>query len=411
MAHLMIKKTERVVAHKSSQLRVGLVVPHIFMQQSVLPQVIFAPGKLALDLAEGLIKQDVIVTLFTPGPVDTVVKNITSDLSSFNQELAERHDSYINLLKKHPLTFISLARQVQSELIAKAFAMANDNQLDVVHIYTNEEDVALPFAQFCKKPVVFTHHDPFNFLVTYKSVFPKYPALNWVSISFAQRQGMPSSTNWIGNVYHGLTEDLYKPEYNPKGHYLVYIGRIIEPKGLHLAIQAVQIYNQSHKQPYKLKIVGKHYAGYHKDAYWQKKIAPKLTDPNIEYEGFISDTASKQAILSKADAVLVPSIFAEPFGMVAIESLACATPVICLNSGALPEIIKNKLNGIVVKRSLKNKQLNADKAVADFIIGIEQASKIDRHNCRQSFEEKFTAKRMCAEYETIYQKLSQSSKE
>jgi hypothetical protein len=135
-------------------MRIGLVVPHIFMHRDILPGVIFSPGQLALNLAEGVSELGADVTLFTPGPVDTKVKNLTADLSYFNAELAARGDGFIDLLKKHPLTFISLARQVQSEIVARSFMMANDGGLDLVHIYTNEEDIALPFVQFCKKPVL-----------------------------------------------------------------------------------------------------------------------------------------------------------------------------------------------------------------------------------------------------------------
>jgi glycosyltransferase involved in cell wall biosynthesis len=394
---------------KLPELRVGIVVPHIFMQQTILPKVIFAPGQLALDLVAGLVKLDVDVTFFTPGPVRTPTKNVTADLTNFQAELASRHDSYIDLLKKHPLTFVSLARQVQAELIAQAYALANANKLDIVHIYTNEEDLALPFAQFCLKPVVFTHHDPFNFLIAYKNIFPKYPNLNWISISLAQRQGMPASTNWVGNVYHGLAEDLYRPNYQTNEKYLAYMGRIIEPKGLHLAIQAVQHYNAIHDQPYKLKIAGKHYAGYHKDAYWQKRIAPQLTDRNIEYIGYISDFADKQAFLAGAGVVLVPSIFAEPFGMVAIEALACATPVICLDSGALPEIIHDRQNGFVINKKFKGSQLDAKQAAMDTAAAIDNIGLIDRRICRSTFEKQFTAARMCAEYKAIYEQLYRST--
>jgi len=147
-----------------------------------MPQVIFSPGRLALELAAGLEAQGVDVTLFTPGPADTAVRNITVDLSYFERELAARGDTYVELLKKHPLVFVSLARQAQAELIAKAYAMANAGELDLVHIYTNEEDLALPFAALCAKPVVFTHHDPFSFMVRYKHVFPKYAHLKWISV-------------------------------------------------------------------------------------------------------------------------------------------------------------------------------------------------------------------------------------
>jgi len=387
-------------------LRVGIVVPHIFMHRDILPNVIFAPAKLALDLSEGLQKEGADVTLFSPGPVDTSVRNITADLSYFEHELAGRGDTYIDLLKKHAFTFITLARQVQSEIIAKAFDMANNDELDIVHIYTNEEDIALPFAKLCNKPVVFTHHDPFNFLVKYKNTFPKYKDLNWISMSLAQRNGMPRDTNWVGNIYHGLEEDLYTPIDNPTNDYVAYLGRIIEPKGVHLAIAAAKRYNQTAKQPLKLKIAGKHYAGHKKDTYWQEKIAPELNDSNIEYVGFIDSPIAKREYLGNAKGLLVPSIFDEPFGMVMIEALACGTPVIGLNSGAIPEVIGDSTTGYVVQKSMsENNELDEPTVVANIAERLAQLDTLSRSACRNAFEARFTAKQMYLSHKAVYEEL------
>lgn len=377
-----------------SGLRVGLVVPHIFIHRDILSNVIFSPGQLALDLAAGLGQLGAEVTLFTPGPADTTVPNVTADMSLFEQELAGRGYGYVELLKKHPLTFVSLARQVQAEIIAKAYAMANNNELDIVHIYTNEEDIALPFAQFCKKPVVFTHHDPFQLLIKYKNVFPKYKHLNWISMSYAQRADMPPDTNWVANIYHGIDENRFAPNYNPKGDYVAYLGRIIEAKGVHLAIAAAK------KAGVKLRIAGKHYAGHGKDTYWREQIEPQLGG-NIEYVGFIKTDAEKQEFLGNARALLVPSIFNEPFGMVVIEALACATPVIGLNSGAIPEIIKNVQTGFVIEKSQDESMVSA--AITDAISSISQ---IDRHTCRTDFESRFTLDEMCRNHLFVYQNLT-----
>jgi len=373
-------------------MRIGLVVPHIFMHKDILPDVIFSPGTLALELAEGLQALGADVTLFSPGPVrppsaeagpaDTKVSNITADLSYFEQELAGRGDTYIDLLKKHPLTFVSLARQVQAEIIAKAFAMANNDELDVVHIYTNEEDIALPFAQLCTKPVVFTHHDPFSLLVKYKNVFPKYKDLSWISISMAQRTSMPPDTNWVANIYHGLPKDEFAPNYSPKGDYFAYIGRIIESKGVHLAIAAAK------QAGVKLKIAGKHYAGHGKDSYWREQIEPQLGD-DIEYVGFVKGSV-KQDFLGNARALLVPSTFDEPFGMVLIEALACGTPVIGSKSGAIPEVIQDGKTGFVTD---------------DLAGAIAQIATINRRTCRTAFEEHFTSVRMAQEHLDAYRQI------
>lgn len=374
-----------------NNLRIAFVVPHIFIHRDILPGVIFSPGKLAIDLCEELTQQGSGVTLFAPGPVDTKVPVVTADLGYFEQELAGRGYGYLELLKKHPFTFISLARQVQSELIAKAFAAANNDEFDIVHIYTNEEDIALPFAQLCSKPVVFTHHDPFNFLIKYKNTFPKYKHLNWISMSNAQRAGMPEGTNWVGNVYHGLDAAQWKPNYSPTGEYVAYLGRIVEPKGVHHAIAAVKEYNKTAATPLKLKIAGKHYTGHGKDAYWQNTIEPELGG-DIEYVGHISDLAAKQEFLGNARALIVPSLFDEPFGMVTIEALACGTPVLGSPSGATPELIRDGVTGYIA----------TPDTIPDALVRVDT---IDRHVCRKEFEERFTLGRMAEEHLGIYRDL------
>ncbi|MBI2797767.1 glycosyltransferase [Candidatus Saccharibacteria bacterium] len=380
-------------------IRLGLVVPHIFLHRDILPNVIFSPGKLAIELAESLDQNDVDVTLFSPGPVETKVKNITADMSYFENELKLRGDTYTDLLKKHPFTFVTLARQVQAEIIAKAFAVANNNELDIVHIYTNEEDLALPFAQFCQEPVVFTHHDPFNFLVKYKNIFPKYSQLNWISMSLSQRKAMPKETNWIANIYHGLGVDLFTPVNNPKNGYIAFLGRIIEPKGLHLAIEAVKKYNGTARQPLKLKVAGKHYAEHSKDSYWQKTIEPELNGL-IEYVGFIKDVGAKNEFLGNAKALIIPSLFEEPFGMVMIEALACGTPLIGLDSGAIPEVIVQNKTGFIVDRTK-----DLQKMIDGLATAIGKVEEIDRKACRQEFEDRFTLERMCTEHRQTYKRL------
>lgn len=381
------------------KIRVGIVVPHIFIIRDVLSHVIFSPGRLAINLAEELSRQDVDVTLFAPGEVDTTVRVVAGDLSYFERELSLRGDLYMDLLKKHPFTFISLARQVQSEVIASAYESANRDELDVVHIYTNEEDIALPFAKLCKKPVVFTHHDPFNFLIKYKNVFPKYADLNWLSLSLSQRKGMPDNTNWAGNIYHGLPTNQFKYNPNPTGEYVAYFGRIIEPKGVHLAIEAVKLYNQTADMPLKLKIAGKHYSDHDKDTYWNERIMPELGDM-IEYIGHLKHDEQKQDFLGNARALLVPSTFDEPFGMVTIEALACGTPIIGLSAGATSEIIENGKTGFIVEVS------NEEQIVTKIASKLASIDDIDRKYCRSAFEKTFTLARMASDHENAYRKLA-----
>lgn len=379
-----------------SKIKVALVVPHISIIKGVFENVVFSPGQLAFDLAQGLGHHDIDVTLFTPGPADTRVKNITADMTGFNNELKNRGYGYMELLAKHPLVFISSARQVQAEIISKAYEMANSGEFDLVHIYTNEEDIALQFANLCTKPVVFTHHDPFNFLIRYKSVFPRYKNLNFISISKSQRKSMPDDTNWLANIYHGIDLDEFEPSFN-EGEYFAYIGRIVEPKGVHLAVEAVKKYNETASSSIKLKIAGKYYNEW-SDSYFESKIKP-LLDENIEYVGYLTGQ-DKKYFLKNAKALIVPSTFEEPFGMVTLEAMASGTPVIGFNVGATSEIVRHGQDGFIIDEI-------SDEARIDKVCEyIDEIAKIDRHNPRKRVEADFSLEKMIKKHADLYKKLT-----
>lgn len=383
------------------------------MHEDIFLDNIFSPGHLALQLAFGLAKKNIEVTFISPkmGMESALrfigaslrdaptIKFLNTDLSLFEQELNLRGYGYLELLKKHPLTFITLARQIQTELVEKTYRMANTGDFDVVHVYACEEEIPIVMSSLCKKPIVFTHHEPFNYLAKYRSIFPKHKDKNWISISCSQRKSMPLDTNWIGNIYHGIDCKKIDPELKNNQTYFAYFGRIIEPKGVHLAIAACK------KAGVKLKIAGKHYGDFNSDNYWKGIIEPQLNE-NIIYEGFIKNDSDKYNFLKNAKALIVPSTWDEPFGMVLIEALACGTPVIGLNSGAIPEIIDDNRNGYLIKKIFNtDKELDQRKTVDLLSQKLQTIKNIDRRICRTSVEEKFTQEKMIDDHIAIYNKL------
>lgn len=374
-------------------IRVAFVVPHVFMGDALREKVIFSPGELARDFADAdwqtLAESSgdgasIELTLFSPLPVQCSAKTAIADSSGFQEELAGRGYGYLELLKKHPSLFVAMSRQLQGEIIAKAFERANNDEFDVVHIYTNEEDQALIFAGLCHKPVVFTHHDPYNFLIKYKSVFPRYKHHNFVSMSMAQQKTAPEGTNFIANIYHGVRaeENLDKK----KSDYFLYVGRVIEPKGVHLAVEAAE------KAGIKLKIVGKRY----EDDYFEREIQPHLGG-DIEYLGFARGNKLKK-LMSEAKALIMPSVFAEPFGMTAIEALAVGTPVIASRNGALPEIIEDGVSGFF-----------AD-TVDEIVSAIKRIDEIDANNCVKRARENFSLEKMLAGHAKMWERLARGER-
>ena len=79
--------------------------------------------------------------------------------------------------------------------------------------------------------------------------------------------------------------------------------------------------------------------------YFHAEIEP-LLGGDVEYVGEVDD-AGKYELLGAAIALLNPIQWAEPFGLVMIESLACGTPVVSTSAGSVPEIIDNERTGFV----------------------------------------------------------------
>ena len=73
-----------------------------------------------------------------------------------------------------------------------------------------------------------------------------------------------------------------------------------------------------------------------------------------------------------------------------IESMACGTPVIATNRGAVPEVIEHGRSGVIVEGY---REMGQALAAADALDPLE---------CRRYVEERFSPERMVADYVTAY---------
>ncbi len=167
---------------------------------------------------------------------------------------------------------------------------------------------------------------------------------------------------------------------------LVFLSRIERIKGAHTAIAATC------KVGRRLLIAGNQVNTDDGKRYWQEEIAPHLGKDGIEYVGAVND-AQKNELLGQAAAMLVPIEWDEPFGIVFAEALACGTPVISCPWGALPEIVRQGVDGYLVNN------------VEEACVAIGRLDKIDRRNCRQRAEQCFSAEVIADRYEKLYKSL------
>jgi len=213
-------------------------------------------------------------------------------------------------------------------------------------------------------------------------LYREFSEMPVVSISDSQRVPLPW-LNWQGTVYHGMPESLFLPCLEP-GKYLAFLGRVSPEKGVDQAIQIAL------RAGMPLKIAAK--VDRADQEYFDSHIKPMLDSELIEFVGEIGDS-EKNEFLGKASALLFPINWCEPFGIVLIEAMACALPVIAYPLGSVPEIIEDGVSGYLVH--------NVDEA-AD---ALQHLSAIDRQTCRKAFERRFSDRRMAHNYVTIYDRI------
>lgn len=145
------------------------------------------------------------------------------------------------------------------------------------------------------------------------------------------------------SVFHAFAEPLMalgtSIPAKAKEPFVLFAGRLESYKGVHVLLEALR-YLPSTTQ---VKIVG---VGPDEDRL--KSMIGK--DRRVEFLGFIPGNELWK-LMGQAAVVVVPSIWNEPYGLVALEAMCQGTPIIVSKSGGLPEIIGDSQAGIAVSPS------------------------------------------------------------
>lgn len=311
--------------------------------------------QVASNIAEGLIKKGVEVTLFATG--DSITGGTLDSICATGYEEDRNQDAKV-------LECLHI-----SNLMEKA------DQFDLIH--NNFDFLPLTYSGLIKTPVITTIH---GFSST--RIIPVYKKYNvtshYVSISNADRS---PELEYLATVYNGLDARDFSFNGEPED-YLLYFGRIHHDKG---TAEAIEIAKKTNK---KLLI-----AGIIQDAnYYREKVEPFIDNEQIVYVGHAGPDKRKD-LLGKAAALLHPINFNEPFGMSVAEAMLCGTPVIAFNKGSMPELIKDQETGFLVN--------NVDEAVD----AVSKLSSINRENCRDWATAQFSSEKMVDDYYKLYQQI------
>lgn len=305
-------------------------------------------------LTEGLVKENIDVTLFATGD------SITS--------------AHLKSVCKAPYEEDKTIDPKVWECLHISEIMEQADQFDIIH--NNFDFLPLSYSGLIKTPMVTTIHGFSSPKIM--PVFKKYnKRTHYVSISNADRS---PDLDYIKTVYHGI--DLENFTLNEDyGDYLLYFGRIHPDKGTWEAIQVAK------KAKMKLVI-----AGIIQDqSYYEEFVKPSL-NKDITYIGSVGPK-ERDSVIRNAFALLHPIHFSEPFGLSVVEAMACGTPVLAFGKGSMPEIIENGENGFIVSD------------IEEMTEKLKDIKNISRKSCRETVVQRFSQQKMVKEYIEVYKEI------
>jgi len=338
---------------KSSRLKIALISTAVFTSPvpsyGGLEQVVW-------ELAVGLSEVGHKVTLIAPKgskcpPGGELIETVPPSNSPFRNPEEDAYKVYKDRLEE--------------------FNIINDHSwMKYAYIHEKADDL----------PLIGTVHGQ----LPYRTPPPvKHPCFVGVSKAHAEylsgHLGIP-----VEYAYNGIDLDLY-PFKEEKGDYLLFLARMSREKGAHEFVQICK----------KVRMKGV-VAGSDKfvdDPRYVERVMQMCDGRMIRYLGEVPFDL-KVELLQNAKALVCPLLppYIEVFGLTTVEANACGTPVISVDRGACRELIKNGVNGFVVR------------SIFDIPKAIKKLDKIDPKNCRK-VGEKFSRKEMTKRYIQLYKRV------
>lgn len=211
----------------------------------------------------------------------------------------------------------------------------------------------------------------------YANLVRHAPQLGLIALTRAQAMALPVPV--AGICPNGV--DLARVPFRARGEgYLAFLGRISPDKG---AAEAIAI---ARRAGMPLVMAAK-CRDDEERRHFDEHVAPHVGH-GVEWLGEIG-TEDKYRLLGGASALLFPIDWAEPFGMVMVEAMACGTPVVATRRGSVPEVVRDGVSGLVGEHA------------GDLVELVRRVSEIDRRDCRAWVRERFSVDVMARAYERV----------
>lgn len=305
---------------------------------------------------------------------DVLHGNVNSDLSLAENSIGESRVVTIHHLGRTTFenmnpSFAELLRNPSGELGLGSWI--EKNTLDFDRIVTARARKIITVSQFCKQEIITKYGiQPSKISVIYNGVYPEHYVHSENEVE-AMRSRISDASDFLA----------------------LFVGRLERRKGLPLLIEAFKLVSQ--KLNARLIIVG---AGKQEPF---RQIAHSLgIDSRVSFLGFV-DNLTLRRIYSACD-LLVSSSYLEGFGITLLEAMASEKPVVALNVGGIGEIVKDGINGRLV-RNRNHEELA--KAILQFAENPELSKSIGRQN-REYVKQEFSWDKNAKLTEQLYESLA-----
>ena len=257
--------------------------------------------------------------------------------------------------------------------------LERERDFDLIHMHI--DPINADMARRATVPVAATFHGRLD-VPWAEAAFGDAPA-GMVAISHDQARVQPG-VDWTV-IHHGITFGS-PPLPAVPGDDLCFVGRIAPEKGFLDAIEIARLTGR------RLLVAAKVSTRPADIEYEEAIVGPALGRADVSLLGELSQS-DRDRLVASCHASVVPSAWPEPFGLVIIEALACGTPVLARRVGAIPEILRDGIDGFLGDDAQQLAYLD------------RMVDGLDRAAIRASAIERFSVARMVDSYEALYRRL------
>ena len=274
-----------------------------------------------------------------------------------------------------------LRRRAQQEHRQRIEQTLRQWPVDVVHCHGHDFSEYLPPPGV---PTLVTLHLPVDHYPP-EALSERRLARYFNCVSASQRRSFPANEAMLPEISNGVPVGELQGRQS-KRNFALALGRVCPEKGFHHALDAAALARMP------LLIAGHVFPYPEHERYFAEKIQPRL-GPHARFLGNLG-FARKRRILTAARCLLMPSLISETSSLVAMEAIACGTPVVAFPVGALPELIEPGVTGFLVRDT------------REMAAAIHASDSIDHDRCREIARQRFSLQRMVEGYFGYYRKLA-----